>query len=1074
MFDFDLQLFGGGGGGGKSTGKLIGAIAFGIITGGTGMFAHAFAGFNSIAFGANFLMGASLFSSIWSAVSRPSQKNFNNDSTANVQRFDRAQETMSSDGQLPVVYGCRKITGNQTWHETNADASILHKHVVLCEGGIYRIEGLSANDLIIPPSSQINANCVVFTIQNVRYADASFCISDRHIYLNCAGGNRSFYLCIPDDMQNDTTYWDYQCSISSLVSYINSLNLGWQVFPVASTNAYPGRLHNVGWVNCYNRPISVTTDSVRGGSSYAFYDRVTPSNYATVGAYTDMAWLDMTFTTASEFSGNPSVSCTVYGLKVYDIRTGAYGYSTNPAMCLRDLMLSKRYGMGKWFTADMLDHDSWVESANYCDQVITFYNADGGATSAKRYELNIVIDSQRSALEWIQEILANFAGYLVYSQGKIKLKIEKPTPVSYKFNDDNMSDLHINPLKLSDTPNRYKVTFVDPLNNWKTITALCEDFADQKKRQRIVTKEVSLEGVTSQNQALRLARFYRDYNLTCPMQVSFKTGQQAMHLEPGDVVTISYHGVFADMPIRIAEIKETNKGTFEISGRQYNDTIYGDELGGGIHFYNYSTMQTPLVGTVPNPTNISMEEDGYIDGGGKYVGHVEVSWKPPNYEFIDSYDVYVSYDNQKTWNNVGVAKDTKYTIYNTPRNVDMYVKIQTVNTVGRKSTGAISYTRLIGKNSPPGDITHFRVGQYSDEELFALDGKLPDDPDVDMVEIRIDGDDWDTATPIAQFKAFPHTLRNVSLSWEGTHVFRAKAVDNVGNYSLHDAVYSLYVRDASRYKNIILEKDDIETGEYRSAGLFKLPDRFLINKWNITFDDWYDATFDNYIDVFDNEMGVLSTWWMSFDTIWEHTFDDLYDTAFDSANIKPFILSDVIDTGHIRVTNINYIFEEEVDDFAITFDDIWDDTFESLWPKDFFKTLSSFEREIYVRFSEDNVVWSDWMEYLSASYKFRYIQYKVIYKLKSVNVRLKIKKLYQVYDVPDIEINYNGKTVNGVEHITFDEEFCEVPEQVSVIVTGSLVAYPIVDVDTKGITVKTFDSNGNKIDTTYKLFLKGW
>ena len=63
--------------------------------------------------------------------------------------------------------------------------------------------------------------------------------------------------------------------------------------------------------------------------------------------------------------------------------------------------------------------------------------------------------------------------------------------------------------------NRYTVSFIDPLNNWNSVEAIVEDFADQKNRGKIIEKSVSLEGTTSQNQALRLARFYRDYNSIC-------------------------------------------------------------------------------------------------------------------------------------------------------------------------------------------------------------------------------------------------------------------------------------------------------------------------------------------------------------------------------------------------------------------------------------------------------------------------------------------------------------------------------------------------------------------------------
>ena len=113
-------------------------------------------------------MGAALFSSVWTATHR--QDSYNYDGTADIQRFERSQETMTSDGELPVVYGRRQISGNQTYHKTNSDSTTLWKHVVLCEGGIEGIESVTANDLLIPTGSQTSNT--VFTIQNVKYADA--------------------------------------------------------------------------------------------------------------------------------------------------------------------------------------------------------------------------------------------------------------------------------------------------------------------------------------------------------------------------------------------------------------------------------------------------------------------------------------------------------------------------------------------------------------------------------------------------------------------------------------------------------------------------------------------------------------------------------------------------------------------------------------------------------------------------------------------------------------------------------------------------------------------------------------
>ena len=578
MFNFDLQLFGKGGGG-KSRGKLFGAVVFGFAAATFGFFGG---GLSAIS---RFVMGASLFSSIWTATHKPKD---NSQGNVNVQRFDRQQEQMTADIPVQVVYGRRMITGNQTFHRTNADANALHKHVVLCEGGINQIISVTANDLLVP-NNLSQTSGIVFTIRNIKYNNARVRMANKVLTLTYGGNTKSIQLVNKHDFEgsNDKSYWEWQVSVAGLISYINRLGDGWQAFPFATTSSYPGDMYSME-EDCYNSFASLRIGTVTGGTSYTFHDGDTPENYNEVGGYPKMAWLDMNFTVSQELNGNPSVSCLVEGLKVMDTRTSSVIYSTNPAMCLRDFLLSRRYGLGKWITTELLDEDSFRESADYCDEVISYLDPVGVVVREKRYELNMIIDQRMSAIEWLQEILANFCGYLTFTNGKFKLHIERETPVSYRFNDNNCFDLSIAPLALSETPNKYSVAIVDPRNNWQSVNCICEDFADQKERQKIITKEVQLNGTTSQYQALRLARFYRDQNLACPLQLSFKTGVEGMHLEPGDVVTVSYHNVFTNLPIRIAEIKETEDGDYEISGRQYNDSLYGDELSGGIHWYNYA------------------------------------------------------------------------------------------------------------------------------------------------------------------------------------------------------------------------------------------------------------------------------------------------------------------------------------------------------------------------------------------------------------------------------------------------------------------------------------------------------
>ena len=100
----------------------------------------------------------------------------------------------------------------------------------------------------------------------------------------------------------------------------------------------------------------------------------------------------------------------------------------------------------------------------------------------------------------------------------------------------------------------------------------------------------------------------QDFTEICYKTISFKTGQQALHLEPGDIIELSYHNVFKDEPFRITEIRENNDGTFEISARSYNKNIYNDYLGSTIQVYDYSTKPTSLTGVVPEIKNLELNQ----------------------------------------------------------------------------------------------------------------------------------------------------------------------------------------------------------------------------------------------------------------------------------------------------------------------------------------------------------------------------------------------------------------------------------------------------------------------------------
>ena len=428
---------------------------------------------------------------------------------------------------------------------------------------------------------------VIFTVGNTKHSDAQIVISDHKMYLKQGGATfKEIKLGEAEDYDN-SDYAQYELDIGTLVSYINRVGEGWVAFPFASTNRLPHDLYDVE-AACYNKYVEIRADNAKGETYYTYHDGDVPQNYADVGSYRHCAWLDMHFTVSDELNGNPNIDVVVQGRKVYDTRTKKTEYSTNPAMCLRDFLLNEVFGIG-WEGG--LDEESFMEAADYCDEQIAFFDSEGVLHRRKRYELNLILSDQEDAEDAVAKFLSACCGFLIRYKGIIGMRIEKKTPASYHFTENQIvkDTFAISQIGLDETPNRYVINIISPENNWRATRCIVEDTAMQKELNTIQEESVDLDGVTSYQQALRIGRLYRDLNTVCNKTISFSTASQAMHLQPGDVILVSYYKAIEKMPFRILSMKEEANGTFTIEGREYCEDIYSDELGAVIHSEKYTS-----------------------------------------------------------------------------------------------------------------------------------------------------------------------------------------------------------------------------------------------------------------------------------------------------------------------------------------------------------------------------------------------------------------------------------------------------------------------------------------------------
>jgi len=210
----------------------------------------------------------------------------------------------------------------------------------------------------------------------------------------------------------------------------------------------------------------------------------------------------------------------------------------NPALIVEDFLSNPRYGLG--LSSGTLDDDSFINAANYCTGVVE----SNSGTFEQRFCLDIVLDRGKPVLDHLRDMLSTFRGFLTWSQGVVKLKIEKDEPITQSFNMSNIVEGSFIWRKQSyrDRPNVVKVEFIEPGADKAYRLDYSQAFDDWdidlsgERRERIFR----LIGIKRRTQAQRMAQFFLDQAIHIVHAISFRVGIAALESEVGDVVDVTH------------------------------------------------------------------------------------------------------------------------------------------------------------------------------------------------------------------------------------------------------------------------------------------------------------------------------------------------------------------------------------------------------------------------------------------------------------------------------------------------------------------------------------------------------
>lgn len=211
-------------------------------------------------------------------------------------------------------------------------------------------------------------------------------------------------------------------------------------------------------------------------------------------------------------------------------------YCNNPVWVLRSLLLDKRFGLGNWLSADNINKFSFYSLARRCDELVS----DGEGGLEPRFVCGVYITEATEAYSIIKDFCSIMFSLPFWIDGKLLLEADRPKEPIYTFTKGNIIDglFSYEYVGVKARPNQIAVSFNDSKNFYERSVELVDDVEGMISSGRVITEDAVAFGAVTRSQAVRYAKWKlltAKYNTEV---ISFKTGENAGMLKPGDVIRV--------------------------------------------------------------------------------------------------------------------------------------------------------------------------------------------------------------------------------------------------------------------------------------------------------------------------------------------------------------------------------------------------------------------------------------------------------------------------------------------------------------------------------------------------------
>lgn len=725
----------------------------------------------------------------------------------------------------------------------------------------------------------------------------------------------------------------------------------------------------------------------------------------------------------------PKFEFLIQGKKLFDTRDDTTAYSTNPALALYDYLTNSRYGAGyKISTSQLLDAD-FNAAANYCETQIEIYS--GAGTNTDYYQMNGVIDTGKTVIKNIKEILNSFNAHLVPEGSNYRLIVEKDESSALSLNSDNIIEDSIT-YAINDVKERFNEIVVDYPNEennylddqyiYQDATLLSAD--NGKESQKRIKQYLDVNQYRITHFAKIVLKKSRQ-----GIAVGLTASEEAFEVLPGAIVdlTLDEPG-WSAKKFRVLKVKELTGGNIAMNLLEHESTVYDRTVP--------VAAPTPPDTYLPNPFSVAQVAGLSAASGithvitassGDYIARVLLSWTALTDVFVTNYEIRAKVTTDTDWiyqaPAIGNQANTQYVIgFDDGDLIEMQVRA--VNSRGVVGAWSQSLQHSVeGVSGPPDDVDNFAV--YADPDGTRVATFSIDSPPIDLAGYKIryssnQSSVWADMDPLHD-GLLTQSPFEFNLLSEGDYRFAIKAFDRGGRESVN-AVYVIAELGARRLGTIL------RTDNPRGQG-------------------WPGTITSGRIESGDNSLvGETNTTWNTATGTW-----DSYNESWFFDTVDSFVYQySTIDLGLLLSINVDV---QTIVDYGSSV-------------------------SVEVRHSEDDITYTSWVNISTLGLiSCRYIQIKVtvrntgdIPKLNNMNIYIggdSIIDYFRLLDLSTIstepEQTIEGTTYSaGGVRIPIRSSFQQITDvNLSLQGVGSGYTWEFIDLDaTNGPWVKVWDGSG--------------